>query len=165
MINIRTSVFETNSSSTHSVSISNKNSSFDTESLKRFIQKDNYLHISFGEFGWEHRYYCDPLNKLIYLIQMICCTHGIDCWYTDKSQGELREQLESVDEWDWVNNYIKNLYNIEGIWIDSFDGYIDHQSYEDYDSAHDFLNDYGLDMERFIFDSGVDLITSNDNGY
>jgi hypothetical protein len=45
----------------------------------------------------------------------------------------------------------------------SHSGYIDHQSYEDYSSVRDFLDDYGVTAEEFVFDAGVVLYTSNDN--
>ena len=44
-----------------------------------------------------------------------------------------------------------------------FDGYIDHQSHEDYSCLQDFLDDYGVTIEEFIFSPNVILHTDNDN--
>ena len=65
MIQIRRGVFETNSSSTHSVSISHKNSSYyDPSSLNVFIDEyDNKVHVKFGEFGWEVESYNACRNR------------------------------------------------------------------------------------------------------
>ena len=59
---IRKSVFETNSSSTHAICITKK--------------KDNYkipkhIDFEFGEFGWEYGEYSDTRNKASYLITAI----------------------------------------------------------------------------------------------
>lgn len=59
---IRKSVFETNSSSTHAICITKK--------------KDNYkipkhIDFEFGEFGWECDEYHDTRNKASYLITAI----------------------------------------------------------------------------------------------
>ena len=43
------------------------------------------------------------------------------------------------------------------------DGYIDHQSCEDYKSLRDYLDDWGIDLRRFIFDENVALHIDNDN--
>ena len=49
---IRESVFETNSSSTHSVCIRGKDKKIDLKKfyheLRSYIRSDNYLHVSFG---------------------------------------------------------------------------------------------------------------------
>lgn len=59
---IRKSVFETNSSSTHAICITKK--------------KDNYkipkhIDFEFGEFGWMYEEYSDTHNKASYLITAI----------------------------------------------------------------------------------------------
>lgn len=168
MIKIRNSVFETNSSSTHSISIGGGNPDRISEfnSLGKYIDEDNYLHIKFMGFGWGYDFYCDAYTKLVYLIQMICLTHGIDLdswWTVNKSPEHVMNNLNDVDEWEWINNYIRKWFGIEGIYIDSVDGYIDHQSYEYYRSAKDFLNAYELTIEEFLFNPNVKLIIDNDN--
>ena len=65
MLTIRKNVFETNSSSTHSLVISKRDRSYDYEGL---IIADGVLHISFGEYGWGPAILKSPHEKLSYLI-------------------------------------------------------------------------------------------------
>jgi hypothetical protein len=171
---IRRSVFETNSSSTHSVSISKKKSNYYNNScLKKYIGFDNKVHVEFGEFGWEIEHYNSPYSKLQYITTMLIETEGRDI--------STVEELFETDGFKLINEAISNYCNCDGIWIDSriemksyewdgevevyisHDGYIDHQSHEDYNSVQDFLDDYGVDVTKFVFDEGVCVITDNDN--
>lgn len=171
---IRNNVFETNSSSTHSVSISNKNSNYYNEDcLKNYIEWDNKVHVEFGEFGWEVEHYSYPYSKLQYIVTMLVETEGRNVSTVD--------ELFETDGFKLINDAVADYCNCDGIWIDSemkmdsyewgekietyisHDGYIDHQSCEDYDSVQDFLDDYGVDITKFIFDDGVCVITDNDN--
>ena len=77
MKQIRRIVFETNSSSTHSVSISSKNSQYyNSAALNAFIEEDNKVHVRFGEFGWEIESYNWAYDKLQYLVTMLVETEG-----------------------------------------------------------------------------------------
>lgn len=175
MIQIRSSVFETNSSSTHSVSISRKNSKYyDASSLNFFIDdNDNKVHVKFGEFGWEIESYWSPYDKLQYIVTMLVETEGNSITCVD--------DLFQTDGFKLINDAVANYCNCDGIWIDEdmkldsytwdgkthyyidHNGYIDHQSCEDYKTVQDFLDDYCLDVTQFIFDSGVVVHTDNDN--
>lgn len=175
MIQIRSSVFETNSSSTHSVSISRKNSNYyDASSLNFFIDDDdNKVHVKFGEFGWEIESYWSPYDKLQYIVTMLVETEGNNITSVD--------DLFKTDGFKLINDAVADYCNCDGIWIDEdmklnsytwdgkthyyidHDGYIDHQSCEDYKSVQDFLDDYCLDVTKFIFDNGVVVHTDNDN--
>lgn len=171
---IRNGVFETNSSSTHSVSISNENSNYCSEDcLESYIDWDNKVHVEFGEFGWEIRHYYSPYNKLQYIVTMLVETEGRYISTVDK--------LFETDGFKIINDAVADYCNCDGIWIDtemkmdsyewggkietyiSHDGYIDHQSCEGYNSVQDFLDDYGVDITKFIFDESVCVITDNDN--
>lgn len=171
---IRRSVFETNSSSTHSVSISHKNSHyFNEDCLDEYMDYNNKIHVTFGEFGWEIKSYYSPYKKLQYIVTMLAETEGRNISSVD--------ELFETDGFKLINDAIADYCNCNGIWIDSemsidsyewdektytyleHDGYIDHQSFEDYSSVRDFLDDYGIDVTQFIFDEGVCLITDNDN--
>lgn len=171
---IRKNVFETNSSSTHSVSISNRNSFYyDKDCLKNYIEWDNKVHVEFGEFGWEREYYYSPYSKLQYIVTMLAETEGRKITAAD--------ELFETNGFKLINDAVATYCNCDGIWIDSeikmnsyewggkiesylsHNGYIDHQSYEDYNSVQDFLDDYNIDITKFIFDEGVCVITDNDN--
>ena len=175
MKQIRKNVFETNSSSTHSVSISNKNSTYyGSTVLDTFIDKcDNKAHVKFGEFGWEIESYNLPYNKLQYIVTMLVETEGSDI--------SCVEDLFETDGFKLINDAVADYCNCDGIWIDDdmkmdsytwdgkthyyieHEGYIDHQSHEDYSSVQDFLDDYCLNITQFIFDGGVTVHTDNDN--
>jgi hypothetical protein len=172
---IRRSVFETNSSSTHSVSVSRKNNQrYSSNVLNVFIDEyDNKIHVRFGEFGWEIANYNFPYDKLQYIVTMLVETEG-------NNIASIDELFES-DGFKLINDAIADYCHCDGIWIDedmkldsyewngkvhsyiSHEGYIDHQSCEDYNSVQDFLDDYGLDIIQFIFDDGVIVHTDNDN--
>lgn len=171
MKQVRRNVFETNSSSTHSVSVSSKNNKYyDSTSLN--VDYDNKVHVRFGEFGWEIRDYDLPYNKLQYIVTMLVETEGdVSCV----------DELFETDGFKLINDAVADYCHCDGIWIDGnmemesytwdgktyyyleHDGYIDHQSREDYNSVQDFLDDYCLDITQFIFDSGVIVHTDNDN--
>ena len=169
MYSIRESVFETNSSSSHSVAIKSRkeknfsdNNQYGIEELKDYIENDGYLHIDLEEFGWGPETYADPYYKLSYLLCMLMCVNGIGGWCND-SPDRIRSDLERTKEWEEINEFIVDLYNCNGIYIDDCSGYIDHQSYEDYRSVRDFLNDYDVSIDDFLFNSNVKLIIDNDN--
>ena len=111
MKNIRFNVFETNSSSSHSISISNTrvislNNS--CEILETIIPDDNgVVYLEGGEFGWENLNYHDALSKANY-----CLIDSIG------NQNKL-EMLISV---------IKEVTGAKEVNIDNVNGYIDHQS-------------------------------------
>lgn len=171
---IRSNVFETNSSSTHSVSVSSKNSSYDNhDCLDAFKDYDNKVHVEFGEFGWEICNYDTPYEKLQCLVTMLVETEGDNITCVDA--------LYETDGFKLINDAVADYCDCDGIWIDedikfdsynwdgkvhyyiSHNGYIDHQSYEDYSSVQDFLDDYSVGITQFLFDSGVVVHTDNDN--
>lgn len=145
---IRYRVFETNSSSCHSICI-RKN-------------ENAVLHITFGEFGWGYEEYNDKTTKLQYILTMAA---EVNDW-------ETPEDFFNTDDFIEINELIKtktHFYNGIEFVEDSFDshnninGYIDHQSREGYHSIHDFLDWYGVSLEDFIFNPDVVLIIDNDN--
>ena len=175
MRQIRNSVFETNSSSTHSVSVSYKNSNYYSRNcLEDHIDySDNRVHVNFGEFGWEMASYYSPYKKLQYIVTMLVETEGRNILSVD--------DLFETEGFKLINDAVAYYCNCNGIYIDDemkmkyyewdgkkhfyldHEGYIDHQSHEDYKCVQDFLDDYGVDVEKFIFDDGVCVITDNDN--
>lgn len=175
MKTIRSNVFETNSSSTHSVSIShNVASLYGSDCLSNYIEfYDNKVHVRFGEFGWEIESYVLPYDKLQYIVTMLVETEGNNITKVD--------DLWETEGFKLINDAVADYCNCDGIWIDenmkldsyiwdgkehyyiSHEGYIDHQSYEDYKSVQDFLDDYGVNITDFIFNTGVVVHTDNDN--
>ena len=154
---IRYGVWESNSSSTHSVS-------FSKIKLTNFAaptpNEDGYLYVDFGNFGWEYRRYRDPYVKLQYLLTMVAMLY-------ETSEEEFYE----LDDFKMIENAIKNkIQGCEGIRMNNgafgtygIDGYIDHQSCGGFSCIWDFLTYYEVSLEDFIFNSDIVLITDNDN--
>jgi len=174
---IRGSVFETNSSSTHSISIDHSK-----------ILKTNYSYLSLecGEFGWEEERYKDAQTKLSYVLT------GIQ--YYEKMPEYVDKPTEI--SWDaWKNHPTKNNYEKERIrvvqeskyltWIldvlnefgiryspetleptSSYDefGYIDHQSTDVLEDIFcDDEDKFKENFKDFVFNPNSYLKTDNDN--
>ena len=71
---IRKGVFETNSSSIHSLVISNE----DREPSKFKLNKNGEIEIDFGQFGKDERIYTSQYDKLSYLITCLYYLSGYD---------------------------------------------------------------------------------------
>lgn len=167
---IRRNVFETNSSSMHSLTIKKGK----TNSSNLYIGNDNKVEIDFGEFGWEICNYSNQYSKLQYILTMCACTEGHSCI--------TPEEFYETDGFKSISNAIASHCNCDGIRIKDgclrtkhenyysnedyldFDGYIDHQSCEDYSSVADFLEQNNISsVEEFVFNDGIIVHTDNDN--
>lgn len=172
---IRMNVFETNSSSCHSISINNNNLP-EYETL--LPSDDGYVHCGFGEFGWEVEDYADVETKLSYALTMVAETESRRSTWNGIREGfTSEEEFYETEGFRLINEAVKEVTGCNGvilydgeIWYNDkydwteFNGYIDHQSsIDDYGSLKEFLDYYGLTAERFIFDSNVILHTDNDN--
>lgn len=139
MKQIRRNVFETNSSSTHSIAIPNE----------KMSNYSSVIHFGFGEFGWSF----DEVNPADYLYT------AIYAFYEDE---DIRKEKIDIIKRVLDENNIR--YTFEEPTINSWgdiQGYIDH-SYE----LGDFLNDVfanDSNLLNFIFDGIV--LTGNDNSY
>jgi len=179
MKKIRFGVFETNSSSTHSISI---NGQLNSEILPLKIQQfqkdyvdifDDKIHISLDEeceFGWGYQSITNSWGKFSYAIMMVIETEGNECKTIEdvyNTEGFLLIQslfdkkiIIEDDSWhqeEYTRSDGKVCRYVE------HSGYIDHQSCEDYSSLKYFLYVNGITIEDFIFDENVELIISNDN--
>lgn len=168
MKTIRRNVFETNSSSTHSVSIRKGDIG---NSYLSVNSEDNKVHISFGEYGWGYEKLDTQDERLSYLCTMLMMTEGRKVISVD--------EIFETEGFKQINKIITDKCNCDGICFDDpirveksydgksyyldIDGYIDHQSCEDYSNINDFLNDYSTDIENFVFNYGVTVIIDNDN--
>ena len=85
---IRTSIFETNSSSTHTISISRP------DEYKSVLEKMSGEGIAFtsGQFGWEYEIYASTWDKACYLWTGIIVSH---CFTKDQVE-KLKENIKSV---------------------------------------------------------------------
>ena len=138
---IRCGVFETNSSSTHSITIAGEQCT-QRETLP---VEDGMCRIYPGKFGWEERTYFDAATKASY-----CLTWAKQC-ENDATLGMLRRVVASET-------------NAEVLFCESVDDYykwgdIDHQS--NHIAAEAFESDNLL--RHFIFCPESILVTDNDN--
>lgn len=158
---IRKGIFESNSSSSHSLSIS-RMQNYDYTSLRQHIDLDGILHIYPKDFEWEINEYSFPYDKTQYALAMINMTEGEGRGETDIYETEGFQLLKST-----IMENIPECTDVvvevnDDPWSSPF-GHIDHQSCECYKSLQHFLNDYDVTLEEFIFSTGVILKTDNDN--
>ena len=152
---IRKNIFETNSSSTHAVSI---------------FRGSNYviperIEIRPGEFGWESREYSSPEAKLSYLYT----------WILDKCRSyeynEVTEKYDDQYDYKKLKDYqyrIKSKLLDAGVKEVEFDkcngwcdeGYIDHSEELYDDDLETILEGYFLD---YVFNPDSYIETGNDN--
>lgn len=142
--NIRHGVFETNSSSTHSISIDSTDILLDTLE----VRYDGKVLIGVGEFGWEQDEHRDAATKASYL-HMYCrdWVHPEDL--KEKFYQNLKEVILEQTKADDV------------IFSNDPDGYIDHQSVEDKD--YHYIMEDKEKIKNFIFNKKSILVTDNDN--
>lgn len=142
MKTIRQNAFETNSSSTHSITINDKSGVFDSISP----DYDGVIRLTGGEFGWGWSKHDDAVTKANY-----CAVAALD--------DEFKTNL--------LIEVIKNHTGAKSVeiicssdWDDDNRSYIDHQSCGVAERA--FLNEDTL--KNFIFDRKSVLFLGNDNG-
>ena len=170
MKTIRTSVFETNSSSMHSVSFANDDPNVTVDKI--------YVSAS-GQYGWDIRDFKAPDEKLDYATVA----------FMHIARAEVKSELEE-DVIDYIDEKLQNvvdcfakhgvivefaedMYKVNGKRYDTafyiqveISGYIDHQSapYNNRDSAQVarlFVED-PEELFKFVFNSSY-INTDNDN--
>ena len=139
MIQVRKGVFETNSSSTHSIAIPRSCSS-----------TISGIYFQIGEFGWEWES-VDPADYFYTALHE-----------TSETMAELEEKLERLKDilmdYDIEYDFAYVSCEEKNGWL-SHDGYINH-GYELKDLVDELLND-GDKLVRFL--SGGLVFTGNDN--
>lgn len=143
MKTIRSNVFETNSSSTHSIAI------------PKNCESNNFISFHVGEFGWDW----EEINPADYFYTAI--------YETSSTEKELREKLNQLSnvleshgisyELSPVKYHISIYDGVSYLCLD--DGYIDHGS-ELTNFVNELLND-GDKLVRFL-SRGL-VFTGNDN--
>jgi len=166
---IRGGVFETNSSSMHSLSINGKDN----------VSHPTLMNGYFGEFGWGYDTYSNPEDRLSYLLTAIAQRLQISYEYS-----EGNKDLFLSSKWFlWTNELIKDFtsneisFNWENISTSYYCfGYIDHQSINSQkddegmyvaDILSDFWsndkNKFKENMKEFIFNNKYEIVIDNDN--
>jgi len=171
---IRYGVFETNSSSTHSLTLGKDKTLLDTLALP--TNDNNEVIIKLGEFGWGPEEFRAQLSKLAYLLTMVAMTelvkekipdHISPLEYFRNTEG-FKALEEFVQKFGY-KGISTELINIEwkshssgGRYLD-ISGYIDHQSCESYNSLAAFLEDEGCTIETLILGKTAVVKVDNDN--
>lgn len=159
MLQIRKNVFETNSSSTHSLVISKKDRHYDY-SLP--VDSEGVLTIRFGEFGWGPELLIEPIEKLSYLITD---RNRIDWdWENPPSWKEFEKIINEDENIQEIISAVKDCCpEVKEVTFEECDsysplGYIDHQS-----MGTSYEKD--LSIEEIIFSNKVIIMIDNDNSY
>lgn len=155
MRQIRRSVFETNSSSSHSISISGE----DSWDIPTYT-----LYAGFDEYGWDNDDFYGVENKLSYVLTMVQYKLKGVSW-----EERTPEYILNCDFVKWiremVDGYCNQSIEIKLIENDYYPmGYIDHQSTDALDElwSDDELT-FKSNMREFIFNSKYYFSTGNDN--
>lgn len=143
---IRNGVFETNSSSVHSLVYSKDG----LEPSKFRKYKDGLIRVDFGQFGKEYALYNSQYDKLSYLMTLLSYMHH-----------DLDSIYESYD-FDLIKNAVCKHTGAKGIKIlNKEEPYIDHQSVPYYDI--DIINIYDENqIINFVFNKNIILKTDCD---
>lgn len=141
MKKIRKNVFETNSSSSHSISIENRDEYY--KPTNEYFETT----ISYGEYGWGYKKLNTIREKLEYIITAT--------QYYDAAEELYLKWIKEVYE-----NYTNNTLKIN----DHYKGFIDHQSQHKLDEY--FVNneeEFKENMKEIIFNKKYSIIIDNDN--
>lgn len=161
---IRYAIWESNSSSMHTLSVRGKRN-VDSS----YYPSNVNIEIRLDEYGW-NGYPCDDFHsKLAYAMSMVLHTEYPGFKYYNEDFIIDQDTLESLDGYKLLLDAINKHVKCERVIIKRNNsafypyGYIDHQSYEDYGCLQDFLDDWNVDAERYLFDDGVVVHIDNDN--
>lgn len=164
---IRSGVFETNSSSSHTIVVNPKETK--VFKLHPLVDSDGYMVFDFKFFGWGPYWVDTAIEKLEYLI-------AYSTNYITDSAEELNPVLDDI----WNDEYVDEKYNdladlvhfiksnvdttdIVGIRLRK-SGYlagIDHESYNE--TMHSLISNTGLSLEEFVLNRSVRIRITNDN--
>lgn len=148
---IREGVLETNSSSSHAVTLSQ--SSVSEYLLDTILpDRDGIIVLRGGEFGWDFEKYTDARTKANYLVLTI------GYMLTDRI-AKIASVLEENSLYDDLREVIMEQTGATDVVFDAEDGYIDHESTN---VAKDALVSKEA-MYNFIFNKHSILYTGNDN--
>lgn len=143
---IRNNVFETNSSSVHSLVYAERS----LEPSELVINDDREIYIALGNFDQTYHIYKDQYNKLSYLLT--CVYYLADC--------EV-ENIYNHFYFEIIQKAICSYTGAKALKIQGLEGYIDHQSVPDWDI--EIIDAYDEDeIRNFVFNKNIWLKTDCD---
>lgn len=156
-VQTRSNVFETNSSSSHSLTLSKDDlvpQTFDKKTLRNGV-----VDIELGDYNWEWRRYHDVKNKLRYLITQL--TDG-KLPEGDDPQALTETLIERNEQFRLLSDVVHKHTGCELRVLPS-DGGIDHQSARGDAAVGMELFDSAQRLQAFLFNENAYVETGNDN--
>lgn len=161
--NIRNNIFETNSSSVHSlVFLNQKLSKPNFRELR--INKDGVIKIPLRYFGRDHKIYSSQKEKLSYILTFLWCYFGENIeWFVDKDHNYYWQNIKD-EIISYINKFSPDILCTDIIPVYPKKGLVgfDHQTYPNY--LDDCLVDlyYPKKVVEFIFNKNIALETNSD---
>lgn len=155
MIKIRRSVFETNSSSSHSITIPYP---LTVEDCNLPINDEGYIEVELQEFC--HSPLEGQMARLAWLIQLVVNStighNAFWCCHYRGSWSDLASELYDQEDFRELEDEIACYANCKGIRLaENTEGYIDHESC--YESMKAFLEQYNVDAVSFVFGKDIGM--------
>lgn len=156
MIKIRKRVFETNSSSMHSVAIIGSDRMNKLNLLTKIVDGEEKIVVNSDEYGWTGDDLITPLQKLSYIVTMI-------------KYKDYDENIENSKYFEWLSDMVKNYTGYDLVYQSYSsgyyeDGYIDHQSTDTLDKFwSDDEDKFKNNMRDLVFNDKYFIIIDNDN--
>lgn len=165
---IRKSVFETNSSSMHSIAVPKEY--FNGVVTKNYTPSGGSISstVTLEGFYWSDNIYTDASTKLCYALTQLYEQALAKLYHDDVDCDDFTEEmiLNTMKEFDMYKDIeliVKDVTGEELQIKDIMDSYcgIDHQSIcEDF---YKLLEDNNITLRQFIFDEEISLIIDDDN--
>ena len=146
---IRQKVFETNSSSSHSLVM--ESSQMVPAALTKAQLRDGEVSISPDDYGWEYKRLYKPLNKASYLLTYIL---GGAAWQTTEEACEQSPRAQMLVD------AFRNRFGV-ALKFEPASGYVDHYATEHGVAEAVFQSQSAL--ESFLFDESQYIQLGNDN--
>ncbi len=157
---VRHSVFETNSSSTHSLTIGKGKAQLPD------LDEGNILRIETGEYGWEQESYSSPNSRLSYVFTYVMngafdkLKYVVDVVKKETNAAAIFINDVNVDDLIGKTEAELALVKTDRSYYDW--GYIDHQSIGDDGPAGLNISNED-DLRNFLFNESSSFETDNDN--
>ena len=159
MKTIRTDVFETNSSSTHSLAISVK-----PLEPSLYLSEDSKYHISFRDFEGKPEHITWISEKIAFLLQLSMQGRGY-YYYSEISLQDQEEEYEELYDLPLFKQIEMTLRlhepKCQGLVVDDLRGHIDHQTSSDYYNGEDFLTQFNISLADYLF-GNIILLADHD---
>lgn len=160
----RSNIFETNSSSTHSLALCLK--PINEYAKVVYLNGDGKYHLKFRNFEGEVEQITSLEDKIAFLLQL--SMQGSGYYYyqdSDISQEDLEDTYEQLYDLDLFKKIEELLIlhnpSCRGMVVDDVRGHIDHQTSSEYYRGEDFLEDYDISLEKYLF-GNIILLANHD---